>query len=646
MVNQVFEYNQHVTVAFSLHSLKSEGRSGTFLVGNIERDQQISPTITCIDLYNTAIRIIEPMWNNWAPGYPLPVGELEMYKIPRLLLYSPASPGAGQVALDEPAIYQFFLTVKAGRSSSTPTFSASKRIGIMLLMQNELYGEVFDWKEAREARVPAVAQAEQNRTEEDSEVAEIPGLSDVACDRILGISGQSKQGSKSTGKRSRKASNSQPTDVKSKRSTQHGQGLSARSALSSDRPESSKVQEKNANDEDENDFIIIANNDRSKPDSQVPTASCSNAIPQPIRQHIPTEGAASGGPSIVLPDIAKLRDALSKQDGARSQAKSLRKQIAINVQLFLIPALDFHTLLNKKTFVVDVNNIGDSDRHLVELFVDASNHIGLAGSFKTAHSASIKPFLPQSASVLGTPSIVAKRLFLLQRTDHDLTQQSRPKRIRMKSVDELPRMIDEANCLYWGTALMDLVYKFVDRKMEKMPVNTAPVVPRLRFVHSALAVPVENTDPVYLIEERIPDHFTKYIVNSSLQPMPNLEGAAKDIAEFLCFAQHVQYQLSEQRVFLSDFQGGSTLLTDCQIITIEEYSANFGAGNLSDVLKKFEREHCCNSYCRIFNLVPSASAEGRHCTPGPQVVQPEAAVSEGSKAPEAAPARIPWRPWH
>ncbi len=93
------------------------------------------------------------MWNDWAPGYPLPVGELEMYKIPRLLLYSPSNPQAGP-ALDEPVIYQFFLTVKSGRAgaTSTPTFSAAKRIGIMLLMQNELYGQVYDWKEARMVR--------------------------------------------------------------------------------------------------------------------------------------------------------------------------------------------------------------------------------------------------------------------------------------------------------------------------------------------------------------------------------------------------------------------------------------------------------------------------------------------------------------
>ncbi len=72
--------------------------------------------------------------------------------------------------------------------------------------------------------------------------------------------------------------------------------------------------------------------------------------------------------------------------------------------------------------------------------------------------------------------------------------------------------------------------------------------------------------------------------------MPNLDSAAMHIAEFLCFAQHVQYLKSEQRVFLSDFQGmssdlkyvyscdsidksrlifigGSALLTDCQVIT-------------------------------------------------------------------------------
>ncbi len=241
------------------------------------------------------------------------------------------------------------------------------------------------------------------------------------------------------------------------------------------------------------------------------------------------------------------------------------KQIAIQVQLYPIPAIDFDTLLDGVRFAVDLNDV--TNRFLVELFVNAStpNRIGNAGSFKTTHPAHIKLSHNHSeddtGTILNVPAIVAKCLFVAQQTNpSDSTQTPRIKRVRMKATDELPQMLDEANCLHWGAALMTQVYNFVDNtlgRMSRASIHKAGLhIPRLRFVLSALAVPCNfNADPVYLLEERISDSFTKYIINSRLEPMADLIGPARDIADFLCFAQHVQYHLSAGHVFISDFQG-------------------------------------------------------------------------------------------
>ncbi|PSS37793.1 hypothetical protein PHLCEN_2v360 [Hermanssonia centrifuga] len=287
---------------------------------------------------------------------------------------------------------------------------------------------------------------------------------------------------------------------------------------------------------------------------------------------------------------------------------------------------------------------------IVELFVDASSHIGSVRSFKTAHNASFKPPLPESDTIqqLNSSNIIAKRLFIHQRLNEskpqDLTQPPRVKRVRMKAADELPRMLDEANCLFWGVALMRLVYDFVDHKLGKMSNSFLDGwdVPRLRFVLSGLAIPLSDTDAVYLIEERIPDTFTKYMINSSLKPMPNLDSAAMYIAEFLCFAQHVQYLKSEQRVFLSDFQGMSS--------DLNEYEGNFGAGNLSNMLKRFELEHQCNEFCEFFDLdclvvadQQSADSESDDTTNNPEP-DSNRRSSSSRPAPSASGPAV-WRPW-
>ena len=97
-------------------------------------------------------------------------------------------------------------------------------------------------------------------------------------------------------------------------------------------------------------------------------------------------------------------------------------------------------------------------------------------------------------------------------------------------------------------------YKAVDQilasKKKSLP------IPRLRFVMTALAVHATNKEaPPYLLEERIPGQFVKYVLNNSLEPMDKLSAESRNIALFLCSMQHLQYFLTDGKVILSDYQG-------------------------------------------------------------------------------------------
>ena len=72
-------------------------------------------------------------------------------------------------------------------------------------------------------------------------------------------------------------------------------------------------------------------------------------------------------------------------------------------------------------------------------------------------------------------------------------------------------------------------------------------------------------EKVFLIEEWINTSkapFTKYINNAhavSCIPQTAPE-ELKNIANFLCFAQHVQYNFTSGRMFTSDYQGMSQMV--------------------------------------------------------------------------------------
>ncbi|KAG1834130.1 hypothetical protein EV424DRAFT_1468689 [Suillus variegatus] len=234
---------------------------------------------------------------------------------------------------------------------------------------------------------------------------------------------------------------------------------------------------------------------------------------------------------------------------------------------------------------------------------NARSMIGMAGSFKTCHPAMVSVTGTSSSpplSILSAMQLVAKRVFFQDNQVKGCHQFGRE--------DELSKTLDEVNCLYWGGSLVGMAYMFVDEMLKtgKVSQDVVDLIPRLRVVHAALAIPDDpddSLDAIYLVEEKIHGRFIKYINNNSTVPADSLQGREVVIGLFLCFVQHVQYQLTNSMVYLSDFQGAGDLLTDCQTYTsFSDFANNFGDGNCTTVFDNFKSEHKCNKICCVFGL--------------------------------------------
>jgi hypothetical protein len=177
----------------------------------------------------------------------------------------------------------------------------------------------------------------------------------------------------------------------------------------------------------------------------------------------------------------------------------------------------------------------------------------LKGAFKTAHHGSITP----NNGVLPLPlsgDVCVKQVYF---SGPGGTIKRHP------PAEEQSYIHSEVGCLDWARILLDLTYEFIKDLEEEGLRHFPGIIPKLRFVEAAL---VEcDTGKCFLIEEWINTSkapFTKYINNAravSCIPQRAPE-ELQNIAKFLCFSQHVQYQVTSGTLFTSDYQGMSQIL--------------------------------------------------------------------------------------
>ncbi|KAJ7729285.1 hypothetical protein B0H14DRAFT_3169237 [Mycena olivaceomarginata] len=256
------------------------------------------------------------------------------------------------------------------------------------------------------------------------------------------------------------------------------------------------------------------------------------------------------------------------------------------------------------------------------IVVEFTTDIGM-GTFKTAHTGHLSLIhLPeQGLGITLNQFLAVKRMY---RSPKNTGTSSNRAVVRFAPADEYAQTVQEANLLYWAASLMEFTYSFIHRFLSKSSADPPFEIPQLRFVHAGVAVShdqaigtnISNTTSIrrtYLVEEFINESsegFVKFVHNGDANPLLDLDDPLYEIAEFLCFTQHVQYFKTDGTVFLSDLQGSASLLTDPQIMTSPKIADGrdiFGAGNVGNVFEKFPEQHICNTYCKCSFFSPKRS---------------------------------------
>ena len=130
----------------------------------------------------------------------------------------------------------------------------------------------------------------------------------------------------------------------------------------------------------------------------------------------------------------------------------------------------------------------------------------------------------------------------------------------------------ELNCIGWASALMVLVYNFIE-KQESILGRPDFQIPQMRYVHAGLAISQCEDKAAFLLEAYIESDaenggwFVKYLNNNSAKPRTFANKDQMIHAQFLSFVQHVQFWKTDGLVFISDLQGMFILFGLNRLIT-------------------------------------------------------------------------------
>ncbi|KAJ7142173.1 hypothetical protein C8R46DRAFT_920349 [Mycena filopes] len=225
---------------------------------------------------------------------------------------------------------------------------------------------------------------------------------------------------------------------------------------------------------------------------------------------------------------------------------------------------EYHSLKDLQQMNTHWESTLMSPGSVASVVISSDPAVCMKGSFKTAIAGTITP------SFQGDEQVVVKQTYfettglkiagkpdVVRHVAHDNGRQV-SLRLRMDIVclssNQAKLLMMELRCLIWGTVLLERVYRFMREFMADNHVSTLPMtVPPFRFVKAAMLV--RDSEEMYLVEECIGGNFRKFINNRAAVPLPGTDPDDVQRVEFLCFAQHVQYQVTFKKVFVSDFQG-------------------------------------------------------------------------------------------
>ena len=289
-------------------------------------------------------------------------------------------------------------------------------------------------------------------------------------------------------------------------------------------------------------------------------------------------------------------------------------------KFLVIPQPEFNGEFPSDRFDIDDEYL-DLDCYCGDLSVNFAKELMEKGSFKTAHPGRVRLVDNVDLPPFTNGMVCVKQVYEKRGEEGE-------KIGRVPGRYEADALSVECNVLQWASILLDMTYQFIDREIA---IRGEPChqIPRLRFTRTMVALVKDAAkEKAFLVEEwintdEVDNVYTKYITNRHSQSVVPFAAPQHmhDIAAFLIFAQHVQWQKTHQLAFTSDYQGAGMLLSDPQVISKPyvniiqsipllltlmpasiEGTNLFGDGNLQSTFHDFRTHHQCNDFCKFFGL--------------------------------------------
>ena len=243
---------------------------------------------------------------------------------------------------------------------------------------------------------------------------------------------------------------------------------------------------------------------------------------------------------------------------------SVADHTALNVTVYKPQISSFNDLLTDKAsqLLLDpTSSIYSAVRTSISYSSKAEIHYGI---FKLAFAGnSTTPvFRNLNSESPGGESICLKQKYYMSAQSG--------KRKPYDAATQVSSLIIDICSLVWADQLMRLVYRFIENhdhatqpeaaavSISSSKKDSRPLVPALHFTSSGLACS-DDRNTIYLVEElidaNVEGRYVKYVSNASPKPLSFLPGDKYiNVANFLCFSQHVQY-MTTKLAYVSDFQG-------------------------------------------------------------------------------------------
>ncbi|KZT62641.1 hypothetical protein CALCODRAFT_505414 [Calocera cornea HHB12733] len=325
------------------------------------------------------------------------------------------------------------------------------------------------------------------------------------------------------------------------------------------------------------------------PASRIPDTAKTQPTTGAITLKVPVVGVHDDG-----------RRTTRKRTEREMTTTTLRAGCFVNVGHYVqTPVLDFAELVETK-YRMEIDWLRDGCMGQIHVDERPESALGHAGISKTSHPAFMVLFEQHDTTAMRednrfptgvrTP-VAVKRRYLrgtAAGTAGDDPEDGTPLGpiTRTAKPEEELFLARELTNIVWADHLLRMVYSEIHIAQSRAEPHhdiCTTVWPSVRFVKAGL-FKVASSQPTpkrkensrreltYLVEELIKTDdtddgkFKRYVHNASASPVLVL-GRNGDIASFLTFTQHLQYDRTGGSIYVSDYQGAGELLTDPQIMT-------------------------------------------------------------------------------